>query len=87
MGFYFYIEKIALSNYGNQISNQIFLTHVYILCRHGLVKPLAPFFPFATLSFHSPPSNWARYFGCGLKSVAYIQDGLLIRKLSFWVCI
>ena len=27
------------------------------------------------------------HFGCGLKSVAYIQDGLLIRKLSFWVCI
>ena len=23
----------------------------------------------------------------GLKSVAYIQDELLIRKLSFWVCI
>ena len=32
MGFYFYVEKIALSNYGNQISNQIFLTHVYISC-------------------------------------------------------
>ena len=27
------------------------------------------------------------HFGCGLKSVAYIQDGLLINKLSFGVCI